>query len=83
MFDVYLDDKRGLLVLPKGMPIPVGGTSGRWRKKKAVVSISEEIRLAVRRDGYYWRRLGEMEKSKRAVKIPIAPNSLARADGAL
>jgi len=64
MFDVYLNDKRGLLlVVPKGGVIPVVGTSDRWRKKKrTVVSVSDEIRLAVQRDGYYRRRLREIVK---------------------
>ena len=65
MFDVYLNDRRDhLLVVAKGGVIPVAGTSARWRKKKRrVVTISDEIRLAVQREGYYRRRLGEIRKA--------------------
>jgi hypothetical protein len=60
MFDVYLSDKRDrLLVIPKGVTIPDDET--RWRKKRSVVSVSERIRLAIQRDGYYRRRLGKDE----------------------
>jgi hypothetical protein len=52
MFDVYLSDRRDLLVVRKGFPIPLGDAPGRWRKsKKRVVSVSNEIRLAVQRQG--------------------------------
>ncbi len=58
MFDVYLNHRRDLLVVPKGFPIPVGDLSGRWRKrKKKVLSVSAEIRLAVQDQGYYIRKL--------------------------
>ena len=68
MFDVYLNDRRDhLLVVAKGGVIPVAGTSARWRKKKRkVVNVSDEIRLAVQRDGYYRRRLGEVRKATAA-----------------
>jgi hypothetical protein len=60
MFDVYLSDKRDrLLVIPKGVTIPVDET--RWHKKRSVVSVSERIKLAIQRDGYYRRRLGKDE----------------------
>lgn len=59
MFDVYLNEKRNLLVVKKGLPIP-SGEAGTWRKKKTkVASVSDEIRLAVQRYGYYRRKLGE------------------------
>jgi hypothetical protein len=59
MFEVYLNGKGSLLVVPKGMPIPSTET-GKWRKKKSkVAAISNEIRLAIQRDGYYRRKLGE------------------------
>ena len=65
MFDVYLNARRDhLLVVPKGGVIPVSGTSAGWRKKKRrVVTVSDEIWLAVQRNGYYWRRLGEVIKA--------------------
>ena len=60
MFDVYLNEKRDrLLVVPKGQPIPNIGNSGRWRKKKGAVAVSDEIKLALQRDGFYWRRRAE------------------------
>src|SRR4051794_4623529 len=34
MFDVYLNHKRDLLVVRQGSSIPLGGTSGRWQKRK-------------------------------------------------
>jgi hypothetical protein len=43
MFDVYLNDRRDLLIVRKGLPIPPSDVSGRWRKKKRAVSVSEEI----------------------------------------
>jgi hypothetical protein len=58
MFDVYLNNRRDLLVVRKGLPIPLGSSSSKWRKsKKRVVMVSEEIRQAVQRHGYYMRKL--------------------------
>jgi hypothetical protein len=49
IFDVYLSDKRDLLVVRKGFPIPLLGTSGRWRKRsKKVLKVSDEIKSTVR-----------------------------------
>jgi hypothetical protein len=64
MFDVYLNEKRDrLLVVAKGQPIPIIGNSGRWRKKKGAVAVSDEIKLALQRDGFYWRRRAERRGS--------------------
>jgi hypothetical protein len=64
MFDVYLNNRRDLLVVRKGLPFPLGGPSYGWRKsKKRVVMVSEEIRLAVQRQGYYIRKLKNLRKS--------------------
>ena len=60
MFDVYLSDRRDhLLVVEKGQPIPIDQHLGRWRwhKKRAAVAVSDEIKTAVKSDGYYSRRL--------------------------
>ena len=58
MFDVYLNEKRDrLLVIARGQPIPVIEKAGRWRKKKATLAISDEIKIAVKKDGFYWRSL--------------------------
>lgn len=63
MFDVYLDDRRNLLVLKKGEPIPAGLAPGTWRKrKKRAVAVSEGIRSAVEMQGYYIRKLTEFKK---------------------
>jgi hypothetical protein len=64
MFDVYLNNRCDLLVVRKGLPIPLGGRSDKWRKsKKRVVVVSEEIRLAVQRQGYYVRKLKALKKT--------------------
>ena len=64
MFDVYLSNRRDLLVVLKGLPFPLGGPSYKWRKsKKRVVMVSEEIRHAVQRQGYYMRKLKALKKS--------------------
>ena len=63
MFDVYINGRRDLLVVREGLPIPLADASGKWRKKKKAVSVSEEIKLAVQRQGYYVRRLKELRKS--------------------
>ena len=62
MFDVYLSDKRGLLVVRKGFPIPLIGPPGKWRKrKKKVLRVSGEIRSVVQTQGYYMRKLRDLE----------------------
>jgi hypothetical protein len=63
MFDVYLNDRRDLLVVRRGSPIPVADASGRWRKRKKVTSVSDDIRLAVQCRGYYKRKLKDFKKS--------------------
>ena len=53
MFDVYLNGNRAqLLVVAKGQSIPIHWQSGRWQRKKAVVTVSDEIKMAIQRDGY-------------------------------
>lgn len=61
MFEVYLNERRDLLVVSKGLPIPTH-TSGRWRKsKKKVFKVSEEIKSAIQRQGYYVRKLRDLQ----------------------
>jgi hypothetical protein len=61
MFNVYLNDRRDLLVVRKGSPIPLG-IRGKWRKRnRKVINVSEEIELAVESQGYYMRKLREMK----------------------
>jgi hypothetical protein len=56
MFDVYLNEKRDLLVIPAGALMPMAGRSGKWRKKlRTVLAVSDEINRAVTRDGFYLR----------------------------
>ena len=56
VFDVYRNDKRELLVLSNGSEIPVIYSQNNWRKKrKRVLKVSDEIKAAVQRQGYYVR----------------------------
>jgi hypothetical protein len=65
MIDVYLSAKRDLLVVKKGCPMPPIGASGKWCKsKKRVIKISDEIRSALQRQGYYMRKLGDLHSSR-------------------
>lgn len=58
MFDVYRNDKRELLVLNNGSAIPVACSQNKWRKsRKRVLRVSDEIKSAVKRQGYYVRSL--------------------------
>jgi hypothetical protein len=60
MFDVYLNHKRDLLVVRQGSSISLGGSSGRWQKRKRrAASVSDEIRSAVQKQGYYMRKRSE------------------------
>jgi len=64
VFDVYLNSRRDLLVVRKGLPFPLGRPSYKWRKsKKRVVMVSEEIKQAVQRQGYYLRKRKALKKS--------------------
>ena len=64
VFDVYLNNRRDLLVVRKGLPFPLGGPLYKWRKsKKRVVKVSEEIRLAIQKQGYYMRKRKGLDKS--------------------
>lgn len=65
MFDVYLDNRRNLLVLKKGDAIPLDARSVAWRKsKKRSVAVSDEIRSAVQTKGYYIRRASEFKRGR-------------------
>jgi len=70
VFDVYLDNRRNLLVLKKGNTIPLVLSSGTWRKcRKRAVMVSDEIKSAVRAQGYYVRRTSELKKGGEVKKI--------------
>jgi hypothetical protein len=61
VFEVYLNDRRDLLVVEKGRPLPPMAASGKWRKrKKKVVRVSFEISSEVQRRGYYLRKLSHL-----------------------
>jgi hypothetical protein len=78
MFEVYLNDRRDLLVLKKGTPVPLVGASGKWRKKKGVLKVSDEIRSAVQRQGYYLRRLsGTGRRGPRPDELPLGLGHVA------
>lgn len=58
MFDVYRNGKRELLVLSNGSAIPVICSQNKWRKsRKRILKVSDEIKSAVQRQGYYVRSL--------------------------
>ena len=76
MYEVYLNEKRDrLLVVAKGQPIPVIENSGRWRKKKGAVAVSDEIKLALQKDGFYWRRLAGHRNSDALPSSPASPHA--------
>ena len=58
MFDIYRNDKRDVLVLSTGCAVPVICYPSKWRKsRKRVLKVSDEIKSAVQRHGYYVRSL--------------------------
>ncbi|WP_141934491.1 hypothetical protein [Bradyrhizobium sp. UNPA324] len=58
MFDVYISEKRELLVVSCGSKPSVAGQPAKWRKsKKRIKSVSTEIRSAIESRGFYLRRL--------------------------
>ena len=62
--DVYLSTRRDLLVVKKGSSIPRAVVLGSWRKgKRRVVKVSEEIRSALEKQGYYMRKLRDTSRA--------------------
>ncbi|MGL9623142.1 hypothetical protein QRQ56_34800 [Bradyrhizobium sp. U531] len=58
MYDVYRSSKRDLLVLSTGSAVPLLYSAHKWRKRRArVLKVSDEIKSAVRAQGYYVRSL--------------------------
>jgi uncharacterized protein YcgL (UPF0745 family) len=56
--DVYFNTKRDLLVVKKGFPMPPIAAQGKWRKsRKRVNKVSNEIKSALQKQGYYVRKL--------------------------
>jgi hypothetical protein len=73
MFEVYLNERRDLLVLEKGTALPLIGAPGKWRKKKDALKVSDEIKSAVRRQGYYLRKLsGAGKRGPRPDELPLS-----------
>jgi hypothetical protein len=60
VFEVYLNDRRDLLVVEKGHPLPPMAASGKWRKRKKVLRVSLEISSQVQKRGYYLRKLSDL-----------------------
>jgi hypothetical protein len=61
MFDVYFNKNRDLLVLSKGSSIP--SSASNWRKsRRRVFRVSDEIKSAVQKQGYYMRSLRDKKK---------------------
>jgi hypothetical protein len=59
--DIYLSTRRDLLVVKKGCPMPPVASLAKWRKsKKGVFKVSDEIRSALQRQGYYMRKLRDL-----------------------
>jgi hypothetical protein len=56
MYDVYLNGRNDLLVVPRGHSVP-SDLSGNWKKKRAVSSVSDMIRQDVQHRGYHRRSL--------------------------
>jgi hypothetical protein len=57
MYDVYLNGRNDLLVLPRGFSVP-SDLRGNWRRRKrGVRSVSESIREDVQLRGYHRRKL--------------------------
>jgi len=58
MFDVYINDKRELLVVSSGSKQVIPVQAAKWRKrKKRVKKVSVEIALSIKSKGFYLRRL--------------------------
>ncbi|MDA9545622.1 hypothetical protein ACM43_14505 [Bradyrhizobium sp. CCBAU 45321] len=57
MYDVYLNGRHDLLVVPQGFSVPPD-LEGNWkRKKRGVRSVSDRIRQDVQLCGYHRRKL--------------------------
>jgi hypothetical protein len=73
VFDVYLNNRRNLLVVKKGAAIPAAATSGTWRKsKRRVISVSDEIRSAIQKHGYYVRKPSDLKKIRSGMDVKDA-----------
>ncbi|MCD9817616.1 hypothetical protein [Bradyrhizobium japonicum] len=64
MFDIYVSNKGDLLVLSEGSAIPVLTSRKTWRKRRRARKVSDEIRSAVQKNGYYLRSLRDSNGKK-------------------
>jgi hypothetical protein len=58
MYDIFVNDRNCLLVVPRGARFP-SEEKGKWRKKRAVRSVSVQIREDILRCGYHSRNLSD------------------------
>ncbi|WP_092261647.1 hypothetical protein [Bradyrhizobium sp. Rc3b] len=66
MFDVYCNGKRDFLVISNGSPMPQPYSSKKWRRSRSRVhKVSDEIKKAVQRQGYYLRSFGRLRRLRR------------------
>ncbi|MGY3591629.1 hypothetical protein ACVIGB_008788 [Bradyrhizobium sp. USDA 4341] len=56
MYDIYVNERNDLLVVPRGDSIPLQ-FNRNWKKKRIVRSVSEQIREDVRAQGYHRRNV--------------------------
>ncbi|PAY08438.1 hypothetical protein CK489_13520 [Bradyrhizobium sp. UFLA03-84] len=56
MYDIYVNERNDLLVVPRGDSIPLH-FNRNWRKKRVVRSVSEQIREDIRTHGYHRRNV--------------------------
>ncbi|MGJ4944232.1 hypothetical protein ACQR1W_26945 [Bradyrhizobium sp. HKCCYLS1011] len=64
IYDVYLNRRNDLLVVPRGYPVP-SELGESWSKRKRVRAVSEVIREQVEQRGYYRRRSCELMNKHR------------------
>jgi hypothetical protein len=68
MFDVYVNNRNGLLIVVKGSPVPEK-VSGSWRKKRSVRCVSDHILADIRATGFHLRNLALRRKAAVAPSI--------------
>jgi hypothetical protein len=56
MYDIYVNDRNILLVVPRGARFP-SEEKGAWRKKRVVRTVSDRISEDILRRGYHLRKL--------------------------
>ena len=63
LFDVYFNEKRDLVVVIKGSQLPPVMSARKWRKSpKKAIKVSDEIKAAVAKQGYYVRRTADLRR---------------------